>query len=75
MFEQDRAIVKVLLENSREFKRLYEKHTDLKKQVNEAQRGGAPSIAIVELEKMKKRKLRLKDRMAQMIEAHRAKGT
>jgi hypothetical protein len=70
MFEFDQEIVKTLLEENSEFKRLYEKHSQLKERVRDANLGAAP-IDDYTLEKLKKEKLYLKDRMAMMIESYR----
>lgn len=70
MFEHDMQIVTSLLQENDEFKRLYSKHGELKQRVNEANLGVMP-LDDFSLEKMKKEKLLLKDRMAQMIESYR----
>jgi len=70
MFEHDMQIVTSLLQENDEFKRLYSKHGELKQRVNEAHLGVMP-LDDFSLEKMKKEKLLLKDRMAQMIESYR----
>ncbi len=66
MFENDQDTVDVLLSNSDEFRRLYDKHTALKTQVKDANRG-AISMEQLALEELKKEKLYLKDQMAAMI--------
>ena len=70
MFEFDEEIVEKLLKDSVVFKRLYDKHLSLKREVNNANAGDSP-IEDMQLEGMKKEKLYLKDQMAQMIGDYR----
>lgn len=70
MFEYDQDIVDSLLAESVDFKRLYEKHSELKQRVRDANNGAIP-VDDMMLENMKKEKLLLKDRMAHMIESYR----
>ena len=70
MFEFDEDIVKTLLKESVDFKRLYDKHINLSRNVDSANTGDTP-IEDMELEGMKKEKLYLKDQMAQIIENYR----
>ena len=70
MFEFDEEIVEALLKESVDFKRLYDKHIDLNRDVDSANTGDKP-IEDMELEGMKKEKLYLKDQMAQIIEHYR----
>lgn len=70
MFEYDQHIVDSLLAENNDFKRLYDKYDMLKQRVTEANAGTIP-IDDFSLEKMKKEKLLLKDRMADMIEDYR----
>ncbi len=70
MFEFDEEIVENLLKESVDFKRLYDKHIDLNREVDSANTGDTP-IEDMELEGMKKEKLFLKDQMAQIIEDYR----
>lgn len=74
MFEHDQQIVTSLLQQNDDFKRLYSKHVELKQRVSEAHTGIIP-LDDFSLEKMKKEKLLLKDRMAQMIESYRQQHT
>jgi len=67
MFEQEQRIVDRLLAESAAFKKLHDKHQDLKKRIDKAQRGKAALVEERRLEDMKKQKLRLKDQMARMI--------
>jgi hypothetical protein len=70
MFEFDEEIVEALLKESVDFKRLYDKHIDLNRDVDSANTGEYP-IEDMELEGMKKEKLYMKDQMAQIIENYR----
>ncbi len=70
MFEFDEEIVENLLKESVDFKRLYDKHIDLNREVDSANTGDTP-IEDMELEGMKKEKLFLKDQMVQIIEDYR----
>lgn len=70
MFEFEQDIVEALLAQSPDFKRLYQKHSELKQKVREANLGTEP-VDDMELENMKKEKLLLKDRMAAMIQEYR----
>jgi len=55
---------------NKDFKRLYDKHDSLNQKVDEAN-SGSVALDDYSLEKLKKEKLMLKDRMAQMIEEYR----
>lgn len=70
MFEYDEEIVEALLKESVDFKRLYDKYIKLKQDVESANVGDSP-IEDMELERMKKEKLFLKDQMAKIIEDYR----
>lgn len=70
MFEYDQHIVNSLLSENNDFKRLYDKHDELKQRVDEANSGTLP-VDDFSLERMKKEKLLLKDKMAMMIENYR----
>ncbi len=70
MFEYDEEIVEALLKESVDFKRLYDKYIKLKQEVDSANVGDSP-IEDMELERMKKEKLFLKDQMASIIEDYR----
>lgn len=64
-FDQD--VVNSLLQDNLEFKRLYEKHSQLKQRVKDANYG-VLDIDDFDLENMKKEKLYIKDRMAHIIQ-------
>ena len=70
MFEYDEDIVDVLLKENLDFKRLYDKHSNLKREVDGGNAGDFP-IEEMDLGGMKKEKLFLKDQMAQIIEDYR----
>jgi hypothetical protein len=70
MFEFEQEIVNSLLNADDDFKRLYNKHEKLKQQVNEINLGIKPADDY-SLGNLKKEKLLLKDRMANMIADYR----
>ena len=70
MFEQDQEIVESLLDKDRNFRRLYNKHCQLKSKVKEANEGFV-GISDFDLEILKKEKLLIKHRMAVIIEDYR----
>lgn len=70
MFEFEQEIVNSLLQESDDFKRLYEKHAVLKDKIHDANDGTLP-IEDLALEQLKKEKLLLKDRMAGIIKNYR----
>ena len=70
MFEFDHDAVDALLLDSAKFRRLYDKYSTLKTQVQDA---NAKQVVMnqLELEHLKKEKLQIKDRMADMIKGYR----
>ena len=70
MFEQDQEIVESLLDKDRNFRKLYNKHCQLKSKVKEANEGFV-GISDYDLDILKKEKLLIKDRMAVIIEDYR----
>ena len=70
MFEYDREIVDSLLSESKDFERLYTKHGELKQRVKQAT-VGSEAIDDLALERLKKEKLLVKDRLANFIENYR----
>ena len=70
MFEQDHKIVESLLDKDKNFRRLFNKHCQLKSKVREANEGYL-GISDFDLEVLKKEKLLLKDRMSVIIEDYR----
>ncbi|MFT7459798.1 MAG: hypothetical protein ACI909_002481 [Planctomycetota bacterium] len=70
MFEYDNEIVESLLSENKDFERLYYKHVELKQKVEHANAGEEPLDDLL-LEKLKKEKLLVKDRLAGLIENYR----
>ena len=70
MFEQDQKIVESLLDKDKNFRRLFNKHCQLKSKVREANEGYL-GVSDFDLEVLKKEKLLLKDRMSVIIEDYR----
>jgi len=70
MFEFEHHIVQQLLEGNQDFKRLYEKHTELNSRVDQAN-AGILHMDDRELEIIKKEKLYLRDQMARMIQGQK----
>jgi len=70
MFEYDQEIVEELLTNDEAFKRLYDRHHELKQKVRDANVGALP-LDDYSLENLKKEKLLVKDQMAGIIAKHR----
>lgn len=66
MFDDQQSVVDRLLDEDIQFHRLYNKHHQLKDQVNEAN-DRCSGVDDRELEAMKKQKLLLKDKLAAMI--------
>ena len=71
MFEHQQETVQELLSDNDEFRRLFEKHQDLHKQVHEAEIGAAP-MDDLSLVRLKKEKLLAKDRMARILSTYQA---
>ena len=74
MFEQDKEIVESLLDNNKNFRRLYNKHCQLKSKVKEANEGNI-IIDNLFLDGLKKEKQQIKDRLSIIIEAYRHSHT
>ena len=70
MFEYDKDIVEVLLNDNAQFKALYKEHNSLKEKVRDAELGVLP-LDDASIGTMKKEKLLAKDKMAAMIERYR----
>lgn len=66
MFEDQEPTVQKLLATHPEFKALFEQHQELKNRVNDANSGTSP-VDDVTLDRMKKEKLMLKDKMAAIL--------
>ncbi|MBF0186689.1 MAG: YdcH family protein [Magnetococcales bacterium] len=64
MFEDQLAAVQELLDSDPEFKGLHDRHGELKEKIANTP---VTSINQLEVEKMKKEKLRIKDRLAKIL--------
>lgn len=72
MFEaQPQADVEALLKSDNEFRKLYQRHRELDKQVLDAELG-VRAIDDTTLVKMKKEKLQAKDRLTRLFETRHA---
>jgi uncharacterized protein YdcH (DUF465 family) len=71
MFENEQNTVDLLLTESSEFRRLYDKHTVLKLKVQGAN-GVTHAMEQLDLEELKKEKLSLKDKMLALIKDHQS---
>jgi len=69
MFEYDQSVIQDLMNENQNFKRLFDKHGELKKRVEQAN-SAFNSFDDSVLESMKKEKLLLKDQMAKIIKNH-----
>ena len=69
MFEGHQKEVEVLMNSDTEFKSLYLKHRELKKQVLDAELG-VLTLDDMSLVKLKKEKLWAKDKLTHMFERH-----
>jgi uncharacterized protein YdcH (DUF465 family) len=67
MFHEHREIVTELKTSNAHFKKIFDKHNDLHDKIEKAEAGGIDHIDPVEIEKMKKEKLKLKDEAFTMI--------
>ena len=70
MFEYDNEIVESLLSENKDFERLYTKYGELKRRVSQANTGAEP-VDELSLEQLKKQKLKVKDRMTELISDYR----
>lgn len=66
MFEDQTEVVNNLLAKDPEFREMFEKHQNLKSQVRDADLGVLPLDQLT-VERMKKEKLLLKDKMAEKL--------
>ena len=69
MTENEQKVLESLLEQSDEFRGLYDRHNELKAKVRDAELGHVPMDSM-RLGALKREKLRTKDRMAMLIAAH-----
>jgi len=67
MFHEHRDIVTKLKSTNMHFKKVFDKHNDLHDQIDKAEEGGMDHINPIEIESMKKQKLKLKDEAYAMI--------
>jgi len=73
MFHEHREIVTELKTSNAHFKKIFDAHNDLHDQLEKAEEGGVDHINPMEIEKMKKEKLKLKDEAYAMIIDHKNK--
>jgi len=71
MFHEDREIVTELKMSNAHFKKLFDEHNNLHDQLDKAEEGGVEHISHIEIETMKKKKLKLKDELYAMIVEHK----
>ena len=67
MFHEYREIVTELKTTNAHFKKVFDAHNDLHDKLDKAEEGGVDHINSIEIEKMKKEKLKLKDEAYAMI--------
>ncbi len=67
MFHEHRDIVTELKTTNAHFKKLFNAHNDIHDKLEKAEEGGVDHIDPIEIEKMKKEKLKLKDEVYAMI--------
>ena len=71
MFHEHRDIVTVLKTDNAHFKKVFDRHNELHDKIEKAEDGGVDHINPVEIETMKKEKLKLKDEAYAMIINHK----
>lgn len=67
MFHEYREVVTELKTKDPQFKKIFDAHNDLHDQLDKAEEGGVEHIDSMEIERMKKEKLKLKDQAYAMI--------
>ena len=67
MFHEYREIVSELKSKDKHFKNIFDKHNELHDKIDRAEDGGNDHINPIEIEAMKKEKLKLKDEAYAMI--------
>jgi len=67
MFHEYRELVTELKTTDAHFKKVFDAHNDLHDKLDKAEAGGVDHIDPVEIERMKKEKLKLKDEAYAMI--------
>ncbi|MEA2050684.1 MAG: DUF465 domain-containing protein [Campylobacterota bacterium] len=71
MFHEYREIVTELKTTNAHFKKVFDEHNELHDKLDKAEAGGVDHIDTIEIEKMKKAKLKLKDEAYAMIMDHK----
>lgn len=71
MFHEYRDIITELKTTNAHFKRVFDKHNELHDEIEKAEKSGVDHLDPVEIEKMKKQKLKLKDEAYAMIMEHK----
>ena len=71
MFHEYRDIVTELKTTNAHFKKVFDEHNALNDKLDRAEDGGVDHIDAMEIEKMKKAKLKLKDEAYAMIMDHK----
>ncbi len=71
MFHEYREEVTELKTTNAHFKKVFDKHNDLHDKIDRAEDGGMDHIDHIEIEKMKKARLKLKDEAFAMIMDYR----
>jgi len=71
MFHEYREVVTVLKTQNTHFKKIFDRHNELHDKIDRSEDGGVDHIDPVEIEKMKKEKLKLKDEAYAMIMNHK----
>jgi uncharacterized protein YdcH (DUF465 family) len=67
MFHEDRDVVTKLKTSDMHFKKIFDKHNHLHDEISKVEEGGHDHINPLEIEKMKKEKLLLKDEIYSLI--------
>ena len=67
MFHEHRDTVTTLKTENAHFKKIFDKHNEIHDKIDKAEEGGVDHINPVEIEAMKKEKLKLKDEAYAMI--------
>ena len=67
MFHEHREIVTELKTNNAHFKKVFDNHNELHDKIERSEDGGVDHINPIEIETMKKEKLKLKDEAYAMI--------
>ena len=74
MFHEYKEIVTELKTNNAHFKKVFNAHNELDDKIHKSEEGGMDHINPIEIEKMKKEKLKLKDEAYAMIMDHKHKN-